>query len=148
MCLSSNPNQVRQFLHEYQDTPIIPVYKVLLVGDSGKLKAPYMSYHYDPGLHEFTEEKFNNRRVSMYDVRKGFHCYLEKEQATKLAKRSFRNRKPRVVTFYVRPQELIGKNNSHAVFKNAILFSDDNKKALRGIKKPQKPQNPLATTGV
>lgn len=133
MCLTSKKADVVKFLAENKGKEFIKVFKILRKEEGcstfkTRLNAPFQGNEYKAGEHDFSDEiKKNNRMCNNTKVSKGFHCYLTKKTAKVYCYHINRV----IVPMYVKPEELLGLNKHHAVFKRAIFLKKDYEKAVK-----------------
>jgi len=129
MCLTSKAADVKDFLKRNKGKEFVKVYKYLKAKTNRQgrsvLIAPYMKVRYYAGELDLTDRVLDqNRLKNNIKVSKGFHCYLS-PKAISLAKTC-----DHLVPMYVKPEDIIGRQKHHAVFKRAILLKKDYKEAI------------------
>lgn len=133
MCLTSKRADVVKFLAENKGKEFIKVFKILRTDDSyigtkvsKKLTAPFQHTEYKAGEYDFSDQiNKNNRMRNNTEVSRGFHCYL-----TKRAAKTYCYGSKIIVPMYVKPEELLGLNKNHAVFKRVVFLKKDYEKAV------------------
>lgn len=132
MCLTSKKADVVEFLAKNKGKEFIKVFKILRKEEGystfkTKLNSPFQGTEYKAGEYDFSDEiKKNNRMRNNTEVSHGFHCYTNRQTAN--IYKGGGNKI--VVPMYVKPEDILGLKNYHAVFKRAIFLKKDYEKAV------------------